>query len=247
MALNPLEQFVVKPLLPLQIGQMDISFTQASLFMMIGVALATALMTLSMRTKSVVPNRWQNVSEMMYEFVAGMVHDNLGRDGRKFFPLIFTIFMIVLMGNLLGMMPYSFTYTSHIAVTATLAMGVFVLMTVVGLAYHGLHFFSIFLPKGLPIFLIPLIVVIEVISYLARPFSLAVRLFVNMVAGHTLLKVFAGFNVVLFGTLLGNTLGLLPLLFNVAIIGLEVLIAFIQAYVFAILTCAYLKTVIELH
>jgi F-type H+-transporting ATPase subunit a len=246
-ALNPLEQFVVKPLVPLQIGQMDISFTQASLFMILGVVLATALMTLSMRTKSIIPNRWQIVSEMLYEFVAGMVHDNLGRDGRKFFPLIFTIFMIVLMGNLLGMVPYSFTYTSHIAVTATLAIGVFILMTAVGLAYHGLHFFSIFLPKGLPIFLIPLIVVIEVISYLARPFSLAVRLFVNMVAGHTLLKVFAGFNVALFGTLLGNTLGLLPLFFNVAIIGLEVLIAVIQAYVFAILTCAYLKTVIELH
>lgn len=247
MALNPLEQFVVKPLVPLQIGQIDISFTQASFFMILGVVLATMLMTLSMRTKSVVPNRWQNVSEMLYEFVAGMVNDNLGREGRRFFPLIFTIFMIVLMGNLLGMVPYSFTYTSHIIVTATLAIGVFILMTLVGLLRHGLHFFSIFLPKGLPIFLIPLIVVIEIISYLARPFSLAVRLFVNMVAGHTLVKVFAGFNVALFGSVLGMTLGILPLLFNVAIIGLEVLIACIQAYVFAILTCAYLKSVIELH
>lgn len=247
MALNPLEQFVVKPLVPLQIGQIDISFTQASFFMILGVVLATMLMTLSMRTKSIVPNRWQNVSEMLYEFIAGMVNDNLGREGRRFFPLIFTIFMIVLMGNLLGMVPYSFTYTSHIIVTATLAIGVFILMTLVGLLRHGLHFFSIFLPKGLPIFLIPLIVVIEIISYLARPFSLAVRLFVNMVAGHTLVKVFAGFNVALFGSVLGMTLGILPLLFNVAIIGLEVLIACIQAYVFAILTCAYLKSVIELH
>ena len=247
MALNPLEQFVVKPLVPLQIGQIDISFTQASFFMILGVVLATMLMTLSMRTKSIVPNRWQNVSEMLYEFIAGMVNDNLGREGRRFFPLIFTIFMIVLMGNLLGMVPYSFTYTSHIIVTATLAIGVFILMTLVGLLRHGLHFFSIFLPKGLPIVLIPLIVVIEIISYLARPFSLAVRLFVNMVAGHTLVKVFAGFNVALFGSVLGMTLGILPLLFNVAIIGLEVLIACIQAYVFAILTCAYLKSVIELH
>jgi F-type H+-transporting ATPase subunit a len=146
------------------------------------------------------------------------------------------------MGNLLGMVPYSFTYTSHIIVTGALALTVFILATGVGIARHGLHFFSLFLPKGLPIFLAPLIVVIEVVSYLSRPISLSVRLFANMVAGHTMLKVFAGFSV-----MLGIVLGVLPMVINVALYGLEIMIAFIQAYVFAILTCIYLKDAIELH
>lgn len=242
MSANPLEQFVIKPIIPLEIAGYDISFTQSSLWMGIAVITATLLMTLSMRGKAIVPGRWQNVSEMLYEFVNSMVGDNLGHEGRRYFPLVFSIFMIVLMGNLLGMVPYSFTYTSHIIVTITLALGVFVLATAIGFIRHGLHFFSLFLPKGLPLALAPLIVVIEVISYLSRPISLSVRLFANMVAGHTMLKVFAGFSVGM-----GVIFGVLPLVVNVALIGLEIMIAFIQAYVFAILTCIYLKDAIELH
>lgn len=239
---SPLEQFVIKPIIPLNVGGYDISFTQSSLWMGIAVVTATLLMTVSMRKKSVVPNRWQNVAEMLYEFVASMVNDNLGHEGRKYFALVFSVFMLVLMGNLLGMLPYSFTYTSHIIVTGALALGVFLLATLVGIFKHGLHFFSLFLPKGLPWVLAPLIVTIEVISYLSRPISLSVRLFANMVAGHTMLKVFAGFSV-----MLGAVLGVLPLVVNIALIGLEIMIAFIQAYVFAILTCIYLKDAIELH
>lgn len=242
MLANPLEQFVVKPLVPLHIGGVDISFTQSSLWMAIGVIAATLLMTLSMRGKALVPNRWQNVSEMFYEFVSGMVHDNLGHAGRKYFPLVFTLFMIVLMGNLLGLIPYAFTYTSHISVTAALALFVFFLSILIGFAHHGLHFFSMFLPKGLPLAMIPLIVPIEIISFLSRPLSLSVRLFANMTAGHTMLKVFAGFSV-----MMGAVLGIIPLAVNVALIGLELMIAFIQAYVFAILTCIYIKSAIELH
>jgi F-type H+-transporting ATPase subunit a len=239
---SPLEQFVIKPIIPLHIGNTDISFSQSALWMGIAVILATLLMTLSMRSKALVPGRWQNVSEMLYEFIFGMVNDNLGNEGKKYFPFVFSVYMIVLMGNLLGMVPYSFTYTSHIIVTGALALTVFILATGVGIVRHGLHFFSLFLPKGLPWFLAPLIVTIEVISYLSRPISLSVRLFANMVAGHTMLKVFAGFSV-----MLGIILGILPMVVNVALYGLEILIAFIQAYVFAILTCIYLKDAIELH
>lgn len=242
MSTSPLEQFVIKPIVPLSIGGYDVSFTQSSLWMGIAVITATLLMTLSMRGKAIVPGRWQNVSEMFYEFVGGMVHDNLGHEGRKYFPLVFSIFMIVLMGNLLGLIPYSFTFTSHIIVTGTLALGVFVLATLIGIFKHGLHFFSLFLPKGLPWILAPLIVVIEIISYLSRPISLSVRLFANMVAGHTMLKVFAGFSV-----MMGAVFGVLPMIVNIALIGLEVMIAFIQAYVFAVLTCIYLKEALELH
>lgn len=239
---NPLEQFEIKAIIPFEINGIDLSFTHSTLWMGIAIVTCTLLLTLSMRKKAMVPGRWQNVAEMFYEFVAGMVKDNLGNEGRKYFPFVFSIFMIVLMGNLLGLIPYAFTYTSHIVVTGALALMVFFVATLVGLMRHGLHFFSLFLPKGLPWPLIPLIVTIEIISYLSRPISLSVRLFANMVAGHTMLKVFAGFSVSM-----GVVLGVLPMIVNVALIGLEVMIAFIQAYVFAILTCIYLKDAIELH
>lgn len=247
MAHSPLEQFVVKPIIDIQVGGYDLSFTQSALWMFIGVIVATSLMTLSVRGKAVVPGRWQNVAEMLYEFVAGMVNENLHDDARKFFPFVFSLFMIVLMGNLLGLLPYSFTYTSHIIVTGALALFVFFLSTLVGFLRHGLHFFSIFLPPGLPWPMWFLIVPIEIISYLSRPLSLSVRLFANMTAGHTMLKVFAGFSVSLIGVTFGAVLGFLPALVNVALLGLELMIAFIQAYVFAILTCIYIKSSIELH
>lgn len=248
MATNPLEQFVIKPLIPMQIGGYDVSFTQSSLWMAFAVIAATLLMTLSMRSKSVIPNRWQNVTEMVYEFIAGMVHESLGHEGRKYFAFVFSIFMIVLMGNMLGMLPYSFTFTSHIVVTGTLALMVFLTATLIGIIRHGLHFFTLFLPAGLPIVLAPLIILIEIVSYLSRPISLSVRLFANMVAGHTMMKVFAGFSVMMVASSgIGMVGAVLPLLLNTALFGLEILIAFIQAYVFAILTCMYLKDAIELH
>jgi F-type H+-transporting ATPase subunit a len=245
MAHSPLEQFAIKPLYPLEIAGYDVSFTQSSAWMLAAVFFGTLLLVMGMRKRAIVPGRFQNVAEMLYEFVYKMVDESIGHEGRKYFPFVFTLFMIVLMGNLLGMVPYSFTFTSHIAVTAALAMLVFITATLIGIFRHGLHFFSFFLPKGLPWPLIPLIIPIEVISYLSRPVSLSVRLFINMMAGHTMLKVIAGFSVSLLG--FSAALSILPMLINVALIALEIMIAFIQAYVFAMLTCLYLKDAIELH
>lgn len=248
MATSPLEQFVIRDIIPIHVGSYDLSFTQSALCMFIGVGLTTALMTLGVKNRALVPGRLQNLPEMLYEFVAGIVNDNVPHDDtRKFFPFVFSLFMLVLMGNLLGLVPYSFTYTSHIVVTAALALFVFFLSTLVGILRHGLHFFSIFLPPGLPLWMAFLIVPIEIISYLSRPLSLSVRLFANMTAGHTMLKVFAGFSVSLIAVSFGAVLGFLPVIVNMALLGLETMIAFIQAYVFAILTCIYLKSVIDLH
>lgn len=247
MAHSPLAQFTIKPLYPLEIAGYDVSFTQSAAWMLAAVLVGTLLMTLSVRKKALVPGRWQNVSEMLYELVFGIVKGNLHGEAKKYFPLIFSLFMIVLMGNLLGMIPYSFTFTSHIIVTATLALFVFIFATLLGIYKHGLHFFSFFLPAGIPWWLAPFIIIIEVISYLSRPLSLSVRLFANMTAGHTMLKVFAGFSVMLIAVTFGAVLSILPLVINVALVGLELMIAFIQAYVFAVLSCMYLKDAIELH
>jgi F-type H+-transporting ATPase subunit a len=245
---SPLEQFVIKPIIPLQLGPYDISFTQSSLWMAIGVVLTIILMTLSVRNRSLVPGRWQNIAEMLYDVVFGLTREYLNEEGRKYFPFVFTLFMVVLMGNLLGLIPYSFTYTSHIAVTGALALFVFGMATLVGLWKHKLHFFSLFLPSGLPILMAPLIIPIEIISYLSRPLSLSVRLCANMMMGHTMLKLIAGFCASLFFLGFGLQLvGIVPFLINTALTGLELLIAFIQAYVFAILTCIYLRDAIELH
>jgi F-type H+-transporting ATPase subunit a len=239
---SPLEQFVIKPLIPIEVGGVDLSFTNSALWMALGVIAVTLLMTLATNARAAIPGRWQNVAEVFYDFIHGLVDETLGDKGKPYFPFIFTVFMIVLMGNLLGMVPYSFTYTSHIIVTGALALMIFIGVTIVGIVKHGLHFFSLFLPSGLPLPLAPFVVAIEVISYLSRPISLSVRLFVNMMAGHTILKVIAGFSV-----LMGAAFGVLPMLLNVGLIGLEIMIAFIQAYVFAILSCVYLKDAIELH
>lgn len=244
---SPLEQFVIKPIVPIEIGGVDVSFTQSSLWMGLAVLSATLLMTLGMRKKSIIPGRMQNIPEMLCELVYGMLREQIGPEARKYFPFVFSVFMIVFMGNMLGMLPYSFTYTSHIIVTLALAVMVFVVSTAIGFIRHGTHFFSFFLPPGLPVALAPLLIVIELISYLSRPISLSVRLFANMVAGHTMLKIFAGFSAMLAGTLVGTAVGILPVLANTALITLEFLIAFIQAYVFTILTCIYLKDAIELH
>jgi F-type H+-transporting ATPase subunit a len=239
---SPLAQFEIKTLIPLQMGQTDVSFTNSALFMTVTVVLITLFMVLGMRKHALVPGRWQSVAELAYEFVANLLRDTVGNEGRKYFPFVFSLFMFILFGNMLGMIPYSFTFTSHIIVTFALALVVFLGVTVLGFVKHGVHFFSFFVPPGVSVVLWPLMIPIELISYLSRPISLAVRLFANLTAGHTMLKVFAGFVVSL-----GIVGGILPLAFVVALTGLELLIAFLQAYVFTILTCFYINDSIHLH
>ena len=239
---SPLHQFQIEPIVPIKIGNVDISFTNSSLLMVIAVFAVSAFLMLGMRRHALVPGRFQSLAEISYEFVAGMIRDNVGSAGREFFPYIFTLFMFVLFGNLLGLLPYSFTFTSHIVVTAALALTVFIGVTIVGVVNHGFHFLSFFVPKGVPVALMPLMIPIEIISYLSRPVSLSIRLFANMMAGHTMLKVFAGFILTL--GLLG---GWAPLAMDVALIGFEVLVAFLQAYVFTVLTCLYLNDALHLH
>ena len=239
---SPLEQFVWKPIVPVEIGGVDVSFSNSSLFMTITVLVATLFLVLGIRRSAIIPGRWQVAVELSYEFIAGLLKDTVGAEGRKYFPIIFTLFMFVLLGNLLGMVPYSFTFTSHIIVTFGMAFTIFIGVTILGFAKHGMHFFTFFAPPGTPMVMLPLLVPIEIISYLSRPISLSVRLFANMLAGHTLIKVIAGFIPVL-----GIAFGVLPLALVVALTGLEILIAFLQAYVFAILTCLYINDAIHLH
>jgi len=238
---DPIHQFEIKELIPLEIFETNISYTNSSLFMSLAIIFVTLLLLLSIKNKSLIPSRFQSISEIFYEFIANMVSDNIGDKGRKFFPLIFTLFTFLLFGNMLGMLPYSFTFTSHIIVTFVLAMFIFLLVTLLGIFIHGFKFFGLFVPKGVPMIMLPLMIPIEIISYLSRPISLSVRLFANMMAGHTMLKIFAGFIFPL------GIFGIAPLMVDVALTALEVLIAFLQAYVFTILTCLYLNESINLH
>ena len=238
---SPLEQFEIVPYTHTEIGGYDISFTNSSFAMVLTVAAITLFLTLSVNTRSIIPSRLQLISELSYNFIAQLLSDTVGKQGRKYFPFVFTIFMFVLVGNMVGMLPYSFTFTSHIIVTFALASIVFIGVTILAFVKHGMKFFSFFIIPGLPWYMLPILLPIEVISYLSRPISLSVRLFANMLAGHTLLKVFAGFVVTL------GVAGFLPLAFIVALTGLEILIAFLQAYVFAILTCLYINDAIHLH
>jgi F-type H+-transporting ATPase subunit a len=243
MALNPMHQFEIYKIGPeINLGNINLSFTNSSLFMTISGILILSLLFLGTKKKSLIPSKVQLVTEISYTFVAKMINDTAGSNAKSFFPFIFTLFMFVLFCNMVGMLPYSFTVTSHIIVTFVLAAVVFIGVTVIGFIKHGFKYLELFVPKGVPIVLLPLIVVIEIISYLSRPVSLSVRLFANMMAGHTMLKVFGGFVISL--GLLG---GWLPLSFSVALTGLEILVAFLQAYVFAILTCIYLNDALNLH
>lgn len=239
---SPLAQFEIKTLVPIEPAGLNLSFTNSSLFMVLTVITVSVFLIVGMRRHAMVPGRWQSMAELSYVFIANLVKDTVGTEGRAYFPFIFTLFMFILFGNLWGMMPYSFTFTSHIVVTFAMALFVFVAVTLIALAKHGLHFFSFFMPPGVPMLMAPLLVPIEIISYLSRPISLSVRLFANMLAGHTLLKVFAGFVISL-----GILAGWLPLAFVVALTGLEIVIAFLQAFVFAILTCLYLYDALHLH
>jgi F-type H+-transporting ATPase subunit a len=239
---NPMHQFEIKRLIPLELFGFDASFTNSALFMVIAAVVITLFALYAMRGGRLVPTRLQSVAELSYEFVANMVRDNVGTSGMKYFPFIFTLFMFVLALNMLGMLPYSFTVTSHIIVTFALAAFIFIGVTLIGFWKHGAGFLKFFVTAGVPAVMLPLLVVIEVISYLTRPLSLSVRLFANMMAGHTMLKVFGAFVVAL--GLLG---GWAPLAFMVGFTGLEILVAFLQAYVFAILTCIYLNDALHMH
>ncbi|MCH2459235.1 MAG: F0F1 ATP synthase subunit A [Henriciella sp.] len=237
-----MHQFEIKRLVELDVFGLDASFTNSGLFMVIAVVLITGLLVWAMRRQQMVPSRSQSVAELSYEFVANMVRDNTGQAGMPYFPFIFTLFMFLLALNMLGMVPYSFTVTSHIIVTFALALAILIGITILGFIKHGAGFLRLFVPKGVPVVLVPLITVIELISYLTRPVSLSVRLFANMMAGHTMLKVFGAFVVAL-----GFLGGWAPLAFMVGFTALEVLVAFLQAYVFAILTCIYLNDALHLH
>ena len=238
---SPLSQFEIKRWVPIEIGDVDVSLTNSAAFMLLTVVAIGVFLILGMRRPAMVPGRWQSMVELSYVFIANLVKDTVGTEGRPYFPFIFTVFMFVLVGNLIGMVPYGFTFTSHIIVTFTMAMVVFLGVTVIALIKHKTHFFTFFMPPGVPLIMAPLLVPIEIISYLSRPMSLSVRLFANMLAGHTLLKVFAGFVVAL------GLFGVFPLAFVVVLTGLEIVIAFLQAFVFTILTCLYLNDALHLH
>jgi len=245
---DPIHQFEIIKIFPIgKIGGHEIFFTNSAAYMALAVILTTALMLGATAGRRLVPNRLQSLAELTYEFVASSIRNTAGAEGMKFFPLVFSLFMFVLVTNLVGLVPYAFTPASHIIVTAMLALLVFCTVLVLGFWQHGLHFLKIFVPSGIPIYILPLIVFIEVMSFLSRPVSHSVRLFANMLAGHITLKVFAGFVTMLGGMGLG-ALGIagkfgavLPLGLTVALTALELLVAFLQAYVFAILTCIYLN------
>jgi len=239
--IKPLHQFEIHRLVPIHIGGIDISYTNSALLMTIVVVLVTALLVLGTRRHALVPGRWQSLAEMSYEFVADMVETNVGHGGREFFPFVFTLFMFILFANFLGMIPYSYTVTSQIVVTFALAAVVFIGVTIIGIVRHGFHFLRLFVPPGVPVALLLLLVPIELLSYFIRPFTLAIRLFANMLAGHTMLAIFAGFAASI------GLLGILPMGIDILLVALEVLVAALQAYVFAILTCLYLSDAIHLH
>ena len=238
---DPIHQFQIKPLLPLG-GDIHLDFTNSSFYMLVAVGITGALMLGATASRRIVPSRIQSVAELAYEFVADTIRNTIGEGGMKFFPLVFSLFMFILVANLIGLIPYSFTVTSQIIITAAFALLVFFTVIIYGFWKNGLHFFNLFVPKGIPIYILPLIVFIEVLSFLSRPISHSVRLFANMLAGHITLFVFASFVTMLGGLgVLGWFGATLPLALTVALVGLELLVAFLQAYVFTILTCIYLN------
>jgi F-type H+-transporting ATPase subunit a len=244
---DPIHQFEITKLVTIgHFGGHEIAFTNSALYMAITVVGITALLLGASSSRALVPGRMQSIAEMSYEFVANTIQSTAGPEGMKFFPLVFSLFMFILFANIIGLVPYAFTVTSHIIVTAILALLVFLTVIVYGFWKNGLHFFGLFVPSGIPIYILPLIVFIEVLSFLSRPISHSVRLFANMLAGHITLKVFASFITLLGGLGVFGILGAaLPLALVVALTALELLVAFLQAYVFAILTCIYLNDAIH--
>jgi F-type H+-transporting ATPase subunit a len=244
---DPIHQFEIHNIVTLgHIGKYEIAFTNSALFMAITVVGIWALLVGGSSSRALVPGRLQSIAEMSYEFVANTIESTAGKEGMKFFPLVFTLFMFILVANVIGLIPYTFTVTSHIIITAALALLVFLTVIVYGFYKNGLGFFRLFVPHGIPIYILPLIVFIEVLSFLSRPISHSVRLFANMLAGHITLKVFASFITLLGGLGIFGIFGAtLPLILVVALTALELLVAFLQAYVFAILTCIYLNDAIH--
>lgn len=247
MANDPIHQFQVSTWVPIHAGGLNLSFTNVSAFMVLTVAAASAFLYLSSANRGLVPTRLQSVSEMAYEFVAGALRGSAGSQGMKFFPFVFSLFMFVLVANFLGLFPYFYTVTSQIIVTFALSLLVIGVVIVYGFWKHGFGFLKLFVPSGVPAVIVPLVVLIELISFLSRPVSLSVRLFANMLAGHITLKVFAGFVVSLsaLGSIWGVGGAILPLLMTVAITALEFLVAFLQAYVFTVLTCMYINDAVH--
>lgn len=245
---SPLEQFTIEPIVKFQIGGTDLSFTNSSLWMMITALILIGFVVIGTQRRALVPGRLQSAVEYFYQVVADMVRDNVGSAGRPYFPFIFSLFMFILFGNLLGLIPGAFTFTSHLAVTFAMSAFIFIGVTIIGLITHGLKFFSLFFPHGAPIASAPVLIPIEIISYFSRPISLSVRLFANMLAGHTMMKVFAGL-IIMMGSAGGllKIVAVLPLLAVIGLTGLEFLVAALQAYVFSILTCMYLHDAIHLH
>ena len=246
--MDPIEQFHIVNFFALgKLGNAEIAFTNSALFMLIAVAGLTVFLVAGTAGGRAVPTRLQSAAELTYEFVVSMLRSTAGSEGMRFFPFVFTIFMFVLLLNMFGLIPYAFTVTSHIIITAALALTVFFTVLIYGLIRHGFRFFNLFVPKGVPIYILPMIVFIEVLSFISRPISHSVRLFANMLAGHIALKVFAGFIILLGGALgaIGWAGGVLPFAMIVALTALEALVAFLQAYVFAILTCIYLNDAIH--
>jgi F-type H+-transporting ATPase subunit a len=241
-AIDPIHQFALRPVLSIQVAGHDVSLTNSGLFMLLAVALSCLLVAVGARGGSGVPGRLQAMAEMSYEFVAGMVRSAAGETGMRFFPLVFCIFLFIVICNLVGLIPYSFTVTSQIIITASLALLVFFTVVIVGLKDHGLHFFKVFVPPDVPIYILPLVVAIEVFSFFVRPVSHSVRLFANMLAGHITLNVFGGFVVMLLGAgVVFKAFAVLPFAMTIGLFALELLVAFLQAYVFAMLTCMYLN------
>ena len=247
MAADPIHQFQITKLFTLgHIGGQEIAFTNSSAYMFLSVAVISLLMIGGSAGRQLVPGRIQSIAELSYEFVASMITSNAGKEGMKFFPLVFSLFMFICISNLIGIIPYAFTVSSHLIVTATLALLVFFIVLFYGLYKNGLKFFKLFVPSGVPIYIMPLVVLIEVISFFLKPVSHSVRLFANMLAGHIALKVFASF-IGMLGALgfIGVLGAVLPLGLTIALTALELLVAFLQAYVFAILTCIYLNDAIH--
>ena len=247
MAVDPIHQFQIVKLFPVgSIGPHELHFTNSAFFMVLAVAITGLLLLGATARRQLIPGRLQSMAEMSYEFVANTIRSSAGEEGMKFFPLVFSLFMFILVSNIVGLIPYTFTVASHIVITAALALIVFITVIVYGLWKHGLHWFRLFVPSGIPIYIMPLIVFIEVLSFLSRPISHSVRLFANMLAGHITLKVFASFVTMLGGLgVLGWLGATLPLALTVALTALELLVAFLQAYVFTILTCIYINDAIH--
>lgn len=248
MITSPLEQFEIHSIIPIRLLGIDISITNSTVFGALVVATILGIGWMSSSQSTIVPSRWQSLVEMIYEFVFGILYDTVGEKGVRFFPLVFCVFTFVLISNLVGMVPYSFTITSHMAVTFAIGFSIFVGITIIGFIEHGLHYFSLLKPEGAPVAMLPFLVAVEFISYVIRPFSLSIRLFANMMAGHSLLKIIGGFSYSMFG--MGGIMtliGILPVLILCVLVGLELAIACIQAYVFTLLLCSYLNDAINLH